>query len=316
MGNKSGSMKAGIKGIMNHKSLVAWIAIVAIVVIALTAGKFWSSSEANNDVPIGTYVINDVEYLAPFSSETKASFLKNNLGSVFEFYDDQFFYTTTDAIEWKSFVDVIYKETPLGKVLELTNGVNESINLSEFAQMKAYRIFSKNIDTGYTMYHLDEEVWLAYMNPGSELQDTEYLFSLQRDELQNQSASEILSILTAKNYPITEVTSIYEENDPGGFVNTANGYIGKVGWIDSRGIEPERCHVSLEVYNDSKDCELRKNSMQKLYSYISSDGYYFFSEGRVLVVVQNGITQNQAAVYGEALQAIKRGQLSEYKAGE
>jgi hypothetical protein len=182
--------------------------------------------------------------------------------------------------------------------------VNEGIDLSKFTKTRMFRIFSKNVDTGYTIYRLDDEIWLSYMAPNSKLKFAEYLFSLQVDKLQNQSASGILNWLVAKNYPISETIIIDGENDKDGLL-IPGGYISKAEWIDTRGVKAERCHVSVEVFQTRANCEQRKDYLEKFYSFMSSDGYNYFSEGSVLIAVQKGLTDKQAAIYGEALKAIK-----------
>ena len=304
-------------GEMKHRSLLAWIAIVAIVMLSIFVGVYMKSYNQSGKISEGVYGIKDLEYLNPISSSTPDYFLEKNQGTLFAFYNDEFTIDSSSsaldaATPLQSFSDVTDEEISLRNTLNLMNDVNEGLNLSKYTKKRAFRIFSKSVDTGYTIYLLDNEVWLSHIYPNSKLQYVDYLFSLQLDELQNQTAAEILSILKAADFPIKESIIINEQNDPSHLLGTANAYISKAQWTDSRGVKPNRCHVTVEVFRTWSDCAQWKDSLEKLYSFMSSDGYYFFSEGSALISVQNGITQKQAAIYGEALQAIKQGDLPKH----
>lgn len=129
------------------------------------------------------------------------------------------------------------------------------------------------------------------------------------DQLQNQSAAEIMNILMAADFPIKEPVVVNVQSDPNHLMGTPGGYISKAEWIDTRGAASIRSTVTVEVFQNSKECRQRQDALEKLYAYVSSDGYYYFSEGKVLIAVQKGITKTQASIYGEALEAIKNGEM-------
>lgn len=299
---------------MKRRSLLAWLAIGLVVLLSLFGAIYLNSDRDSGVVPEGTFGIKGVEYLTPISSSTKDYFLEQYQGTLYAFYSDAFYidyYSSAldSSFQGQSFSDVTYKETPLGNKLNLTGGLTESLDLSAFTEKRAFRIFAKELDTGYAIYLLDDEIWLAYSNPCSKSKFAEYVFSLEEDQLQNQSAAEILSILIAADFPIKEPVVVNEQSDPNHLMGTPGGYICKAEWIDARGVASIRSSVIIEVFRSSKDCQNRKDSLEKLYAYISSDGYYYFSEGKVLIAVQKGITKTQASIYGEALEAIKNGEM-------
>lgn len=308
------------------KRLAMWVALAAMVVLASTATILLNIDEDNQTLPTGTYVVKGVEYLTPISSSTRDYYLQINLGTTFTFteeafYADEFYVDATTgeidlSVSGQIYSEVTYREIQLGNVLDMTNGVSEGIDLSKFAKKKAFRIFSKNIDTGYAFYLLDDEIWISYLNPNSKPQFADYVFSLQIDKLQNRTAAGILNILRAANFPIEEPIVIDDEGNPNGLLGTVNGYISKAEWTDSRGVKSTRSNVSIEVFENPTDCEKRRETLENLYALISSDGYVYFTKGNVLVSVEKGITDRQATLYGEALIAISQGELPSYDGAE
>jgi hypothetical protein len=295
------------------KSYIAWMAIALIIVLCVLGGKYLESRDDDRGIPEGTYGISGIKYLTGIRSSTPDYFLEKNQGITFTFNNDEFYVWPEGAaepsIQSTSFSDVTYAGIPLGTTINLLDGDNAGLNLSKYKEKKAFQVLSKNQDTGYVIYRLDDETWLSYRNPKSNFIYVDYIFSLQVDELQNQSAAEILNILLAADFPIKEPIIIVEGNDPSGLLGTEHGYISKAEWIDTRGAKSLRSTVTLETFRTKKDCEERKATLENLYAYISSDGYNYYSEGNVLIAVQKGITDVQAALYGDALKSIKKGEM-------
>jgi hypothetical protein len=303
-------------GMILRKSNLAWLVIVLIIVLYVLGGKYLEQRDDSRGIPEGTYGISGIEYLTGLSSSSPDYFLEKNRGITFTFNNDEFYVWSEGAaepsIQSESFSDVTYAGIPLGATINLLDGENVGLNLSKYKEKKAFKVLSINHDTGYTIYRLDDEIWLSYRNPNSNFIYVDYLLSLQVDELQNQSAAEILNILLAADFPIKEPIVIKEDNDPSGLLGTEHGYISKAEWIDTRGAKSLRSTVTLEIFRTKEDCEERKTTLENLYAYISSDGYNYYSEGSVLIAVQKGITDIQAAIYGEALKSIRKGEMPKH----
>lgn len=300
-------------GVMMKKSHIAWVAVALIVVLFVLGGNYLESRDDNKDIPEGTYGISGIGYLTGLNSSTPDYFLEKNKGITFTFYDDEFYVSSEGAAEpsirSESFSKVAYAGIPLGTTIDLLDGAKVGLDFSKYKEKKAFQILSKNQDTGYTVYRFDDETWLSYRNPKSNFKYVDFLFSLEVDELQNQSAAEILSILLAADFPIKEPIIVNEENDPSGLFGTEHGYVSKAEWIDTRGAKSLRSTVTLEIFRTKEDCEERKTMLENLYAYISSDGYNYYAEGSILIAVQKGITDQQAAIYGEALKSIRKGEM-------
>jgi len=153
-----------------------WLIILVASVMVATCG---CQNQDKVGVPTGTFGIDSLKYLSPTSALTEDDFLKKNKGVTFVVGTDEFTVDTKNAsdssIKGQCFTDVSYEAVGLGNTLSLTDEETKGIDLSKFDTKKAFLVFSKNTDTGYTLYVLDDKVWISYLDLDNKNLWTDYL---------------------------------------------------------------------------------------------------------------------------------------------
>jgi hypothetical protein len=136
----------------------------------------------------GTYKIEKVKHLPLFSSSTSDYFLEQNSGVLFTFKDGSFSTDTTNAkapsVHKVNYENVKYVEENLNNVI-LTMGKDAGdigkIDLSSYNEKLCFKVMANSEDTGFRIYCLDKEVWIAYFSWFGEKKDAwtaNYIFSV------------------------------------------------------------------------------------------------------------------------------------------
>ena len=137
------------------------------------------------ELKYGTFHIEKVKYLPAFSSATPEYFLEKNLGVQFTVKEKNFIVDTVNAtapsVHKEDYENVTYVEENIHNTI-LTMGESiGNIDLSSYNEKSCYKVMSNSADTGFRIYYLDNEIWIAHFSWYGEKKKAwwaDYIFSV------------------------------------------------------------------------------------------------------------------------------------------
>lgn len=142
--------------------------LICMILICTNMAGCKATENTKAELKYGNYQIEKVKYLAPFSSSTREYFLKKNVGVLFIVNEKGFSVDTANAtsssVHKADYENVIYIEENLHNViLTMGEGVG-NIDLSSYNEKLCYKVMSNSEDTGFRIYCLDNEIWIAHFS--------------------------------------------------------------------------------------------------------------------------------------------------------
>jgi hypothetical protein len=162
--------------------------MISIILFCSIAAGCNTSESTKAGLKYGTYKIEKVKHLSIFSSSGPDYFLEQNSGVLFTVKEGSFSTDTTKSkapsVHKVNYENVKYVEEKLNDVI-LTMGKDAGdigkIDLSSYNEKLCYKVMSNSEDTGFRIYCLDNDVWIAYFSRIGEKKDTwmaNYIFSV------------------------------------------------------------------------------------------------------------------------------------------
>ena len=148
------------------KKFTGLLICIILIYTTMTGCKVAEDTKVEFDYKL--YQIENLKYLPVFSSSTSDYFLNKNLGVLFAVNEKRFSTDTTNAmapsVQEVDYEDVIYVEENLGNaILTMGEGIG-NIDLSLYNGKYCYKVMSNNEDTGFRIYSLDNEIWIAHFS--------------------------------------------------------------------------------------------------------------------------------------------------------
>ncbi|HEX3029080.1 MAG TPA: hypothetical protein VHT34_07225 [Clostridia bacterium] len=159
--------------------------MICIILFCTIAAGCNTEENIKLEFKYGTYKIEKVKHLAVYSSSTPDYFLEKNSGVLFVIGDGYFSTDTSNAatpsVYKVDYENVKYVEESLNNSIFTRGKDTGEIDLSSYNKKVCYKVINNSEDTGYRIYCLDDEVWIAYFSWFGEKKsswDANYIFSV------------------------------------------------------------------------------------------------------------------------------------------
>jgi len=142
--------------------------LIGMILICTTIYVCNVTENTKTELKYGIYQVKNVKYLPAFSSSSLEYFLEKNLGVLFTINEKSFSVDTANAtapsVHKADFENVIYvKENLHNTILTMGEGIS-NIDLSSYNEKICYKVMSNSEDTGFRIYCLDNEIWIAHFS--------------------------------------------------------------------------------------------------------------------------------------------------------
>lgn len=122
----------------------------------------------NITAPYGTYQVEEVKFMPLFSSSSPDYFLANNKGVLYLIGEGSFCVDisskSTEGNNKTEYEGVTYVEEELDHAIITMGGDIGNVDISSFNKKVCYKVMNDDEDTGFRVYCLDKEVWIAHFS--------------------------------------------------------------------------------------------------------------------------------------------------------
>lgn len=131
-------------------------------------------------------------------------------------------------------------------------------------------------------------------------------------DITKMNAEDIINEFKSAGFPINKIVVTTEENDVNNLMGRPNQYTSKINFSDKRidQFDEENNPIggTIEVFDNAKDAENRKEYVEKITTSVSVFTQYIYLYKNVLFRLDHELTPTQAKVYEDAFKKLQNGE--------